>query len=192
AFSEELRSAAEFWECISGYNAPPMSDSTLAKVLWINLDRRTDRAANHEGSLEDAGLEDFGERFSAVEGRDVDFDTVPLSILTAEGRRQASDPPTFVLGRVLPGPLGFGSAGTKFSAASLKRRRPMSATWLSKMTRSMPKELAQLCSGFWKHWTRTIPCGTPALWASSARNLDLKSFTGASPAPPMPRRSRKF
>ena len=31
AFSEELRSAAEFWECISGYNAPPMSDSTLAR-----------------------------------------------------------------------------------------------------------------------------------------------------------------
>ncbi|CAL1155734.1 unnamed protein product [Cladocopium goreaui] len=82
--------------------------STLAKVLWINLDRRTDRADAQLNALEAAGLEDFGERFSAVDGSQVDFDTVPETILTRKGREQAENPPDFVLGRVLtPGAVGL-------------------------------------------------------------------------------------
>eukprot|EP00434_Breviolum_minutum_P037509 symbB.v1.2.033259.t1/scaffold4106.1/size44601/3 len=85
--------------------------STLSKVLWINLDRRADRARVQQKALEAAGLEDFAERFSAVDGSQVDFsdfDTVPEQILTSRGRSQAEAPPDFVLGRVLtPGAIGL-------------------------------------------------------------------------------------
>ncbi|CAK9067524.1 unnamed protein product [Durusdinium trenchii] len=85
-----------------------MAPSTLAKVLWINLDRREDRAEAQLRRLEAAGLEDFSERFGAVDGAELDFATVPEDVLTAAGRHQAEHPPDFVLGRVLtPGAIGL-------------------------------------------------------------------------------------
>ncbi|CAK9065722.1 Hypothetical protein SCF082_LOCUS33572 [Durusdinium trenchii] len=100
-----------------------MAPSTLAKVLWINLDRREDRAEAQLRRLEAAGLEDFSERFGAVDGAELDFATVPEDVLTAAGRHQAEHPPEawhwknhvdgsrdrdFVLGRVLtPGAIGL-------------------------------------------------------------------------------------
>ncbi|CAE8584285.1 unnamed protein product [Polarella glacialis] len=82
--------------------------STLAQVLWLNLDRRQDRAAAHQQALVAAGLEDFAERVSAVDGRVVDLASVDTGILAEAGRQQACSPPEFVLGRVLtPGAVGL-------------------------------------------------------------------------------------
>eukprot|EP00439_Symbiodinium_sp_Y106_P069241 s960_g11.t2 len=47
--------------------------SSLAKVLWMNLDRRTDRAEAQQQSLEAAGIEDFAERVPAVDGSTLDW-----------------------------------------------------------------------------------------------------------------------
>lgn len=85
-----------------------MPRSKLEGVWWMNLDRRRDRAATHQAALQDADLQDFAERISAVDGRTIRLQSLPSSILTVEGRQQALNPPDFVLGRVLtPGAVGL-------------------------------------------------------------------------------------
>lgn len=84
------------------------SESRLAKVSWINLDRRKDRAQQQEKALRCAGLSFFGERVAAVDGRSINLSCVSPDILTEDGREQAQHPPDFVLGRVLtPGAVGL-------------------------------------------------------------------------------------
>jgi len=80
----------------------------LARVFWLNLDRRPDRAEAHAASLERAGLRRLAERIPAVDGRALDLSLIPEDVLTADGREQAMNPPSFVLGRVLtPGAVGL-------------------------------------------------------------------------------------
>lgn len=92
----------------AGRKAKARGPSFLAGVLWLNLDRRPDRAEAHEACLARAGIQRLAERVPAVNGRELDLNTVSEELLTANGRNQALNPPNFVLGRVLtPGAVGL-------------------------------------------------------------------------------------
>jgi len=100
--------AADDDEQPGGRKGKAAGPSRLAGVLWLNLDRRPDRAQEHEASLARAGLERLAERVPAVDGRETDLRSVSEELLTANGRHQALNSPNFVLGRVLtPGAVGL-------------------------------------------------------------------------------------
>ncbi|CAK0895150.1 unnamed protein product [Prorocentrum cordatum] len=82
--------------------------SRLERVLWMNLDRRQDRAESQLAALALAGLGGLQERVSAVDGRILDVAGISTDILTAEGAKQALAPPREVRGMALtPGAVGL-------------------------------------------------------------------------------------
>lgn len=91
-----------------GRRTEAIGPSRLVRLFWLNLDRRPDRAEAQLEFIRRAKLQDLAERISAVNGLELDLNSVSESVLTKEGREQALNPPSFVLGRILtPGAVGL-------------------------------------------------------------------------------------
>lgn len=79
----------------------PERPAVLTKVLWMNLERRPDRASTQRNSLDRAGLARIAERFTSVDGSALDLNTIDERILTESGRQEAMVERGFVLGSKL-------------------------------------------------------------------------------------------
>jgi len=55
------------------------------KIIYINLDRRTDRNLNVIEQLNKVGLLEMAERFSAIDGKKLDLNKLDRNIITLEG-----------------------------------------------------------------------------------------------------------
>lgn len=79
-----------------GTDRPP--PSKLHAVWWLNLARRSDRRTQHESALEAAGLNNLAERVEAVDGVQLDLDTLDQNIVSQKAIAEAKNPPSRVVG----------------------------------------------------------------------------------------------
>jgi len=63
----------------------------FSKIYYINLDRRTDRNENVKKLIKRHGLEHMTERVSAVDGKKLNLDLIPETIITKKGIENAKN-----------------------------------------------------------------------------------------------------
>lgn len=61
------------------------------KIFYINLDRRTDRKENIENIIKKHNLEKYTERFSAIDGKKLDFESIDNKLISNEAIKDAFD-----------------------------------------------------------------------------------------------------
>ncbi|CAE7801073.1 Cercam [Symbiodinium sp. CCMP2456] len=95
-------------EVIAGTESNDLARMNLRRIFYINLERRAQRRARFEKRAQELGLMDRLSRFPAVDGRLIDFESYPRSVVTEAGVSAASAPPAVVNGAHLtPGALGL-------------------------------------------------------------------------------------